>query len=144
MNQVSDLRHWSHGIPGIWVTLLPLQRRGHALEGVSRHGRAAPICRPPTRGREDGAARTCPRTRDQGAADATVDAADRNRDSANRGVGASQDNWDYAADICCRRPELYARRPAKDIRRTFSCAMQRNVPRLDRRAKRDMKSGSVI
>ena len=32
---------------------LPLQRRGHALEGVSRHGRAAPVCRPPARGRED-------------------------------------------------------------------------------------------
>ena len=38
------------------MTLLPLQRRGHALEGVSRHGRAAPVCRPPARGREDGAA----------------------------------------------------------------------------------------
>ena len=35
---------------------LPLQRRGHALEGVSRHGRATPVCRPPARGREDGAA----------------------------------------------------------------------------------------
>jgi hypothetical protein len=35
---------------------LPLQRRGHALEGVSHHGRAAPVCRPPARGRKDGAA----------------------------------------------------------------------------------------
>ena len=35
---------------------LPPRRRGHALEGVSRHGRAAPVCRPPARGREDGAA----------------------------------------------------------------------------------------
>src|SRR5258707_5499189 len=34
---------------------LPLQRRGHALEGVSRHGRAASVCGPPARGREDGA-----------------------------------------------------------------------------------------
>src|SRR5438874_10767571 len=29
---------------------------GHALEGVSRHGRAASVCRPLARGREDGAA----------------------------------------------------------------------------------------
>src|SRR6185436_10224912 len=43
-----------HGIPDTWVTLLPL-RRGHALEGVSRHGRAAAVWRPPARGREDGA-----------------------------------------------------------------------------------------
>src|ERR671915_313389 len=35
---------------------LPPTRRGHALEGVSRHGRATPVCRPPARGREDGAA----------------------------------------------------------------------------------------
>src|SRR6187401_1639065 len=35
---------------------LPLHRRGHALEGVSRHGRATPVCRAPTRGREDGPA----------------------------------------------------------------------------------------
>src|SRR6478609_1066437 len=35
---------------------LPPSRRGHALEGVSRHGRAAPVCGPPARGREDGAA----------------------------------------------------------------------------------------
>src|SRR5439155_24027109 len=34
----------------------PLPGRGHALEGVSRHGRAAPVCGPPARGREDGAA----------------------------------------------------------------------------------------
>ena len=26
------------------------------MEGVSRHGRATPVCRPPARGREDGAA----------------------------------------------------------------------------------------
>ena len=30
---------------------LPPSQEGHALEGVSRHGRAAPVCRPPTRGR---------------------------------------------------------------------------------------------
>jgi hypothetical protein len=34
----------THCIPDTWVTLLPLHRRGHALEGVSRHGRAAPVC----------------------------------------------------------------------------------------------------
>src|SRR5205807_70062 len=39
-----------------WVTLCALNRRAHALEGVSRHGRTAPVCGPPARGREDGAA----------------------------------------------------------------------------------------
>src|SRR5918992_2351710 len=34
---------------------LPPTGGGHALEGVSRHGRATPVCRPPARGREDGA-----------------------------------------------------------------------------------------
>jgi hypothetical protein len=33
-----------------------LEGRGHALEGVSHHGRAAPIRRPPARRREDGRA----------------------------------------------------------------------------------------
>src|SRR6185295_17774162 len=36
-------------------TFALFERRGHALEGVSRHGRAAPVCGPPARGREDGA-----------------------------------------------------------------------------------------
>ena len=33
---------------------LPLRRRGHALEGVSRHGRTRSLCGPPARRREDG------------------------------------------------------------------------------------------
>jgi hypothetical protein len=36
-------------------TFALFERRGHALEGVSRHGRAASVRGPPARGREDGA-----------------------------------------------------------------------------------------
>src|SRR5215204_3595920 len=33
---------------------LPQRRRGHALEGKSRHGRTRSLCGPPARRREDG------------------------------------------------------------------------------------------
>src|SRR5438045_5119791 len=51
-------------LPETWVTVYsedigdtrPLLRRGHALEGVSRDGRATSICGPAARGRDDGGA----------------------------------------------------------------------------------------
>ena len=58
---------------------LPLHRRGHALEGVSRHGRATPVRGPPAGGREDGGAvrgvRDLPQDRLQDLSSATRTAA---------------------------------------------------------------------
>ena len=64
VTNVSDRASRSDVLPETEVTVYsgdmgdtrPLLRRGHALEGVSRHGRASSVCGPPARGRNDGGA----------------------------------------------------------------------------------------
>ena len=79
------------------------------MEGVSRHGRAAPICRPPARGREDGAA--VRRVRDL--------AQDRLQDLRpvqglrRRGVHRSQPAARIARRIGCRPPIEAIDRPTE-------------------------------
>ncbi len=71
------------------------------MEGVSRHGRAAPVCRPPARGREDGAAvrrvRDLPENRLQDLSTAT-------RTAACAALTRSQPAARIGTPIGCRAP----------------------------------------